>query len=69
MTCVTCIAWQLKDSSLARHGFASCVHAPRWESLPYSAPACLKHSPLNALKIKARLDWLAGKSGKSEVAA
>lgn len=60
MTCSTCAAWQLKDSPLARHGFAPCANGPRYELLPDQAPACAKHAPLDADKIKARLAWLAG---------
>lgn len=67
MTCATCASWQLKDSSMARHGFAPCAHGPRWESLPDCVPACKKHSQLDAAKTKARTAWLAGPEKRRSV--
>ena len=58
MPCVSCKHWQMRQSpEMARQGFASCEHGPKWMYWP-DMHECEKHKELGKEAVGQRIDFL-----------
>jgi hypothetical protein len=62
-TCSTCANWRLKESQLARAGFASCSIGKHYTHVA-AIYTCASHKPAAPEIVAARLAWLDKKQTK-----
>lgn len=57
MTCTSCAHWQIKESQLARAGFAACALGKRYTHVSANH-TCDTHKPATPEITAARMGWM-----------